>query len=248
MEARRSPQVAGGARRETLLIDSEQMILLPLWYAVFLMAITFHEAAHALVAYRFGDPTAYHGGQVSLNPLPHMAREPFGTVLVPLLTYVLMGWTMGWASAPYDPDWERRNPRRAAAMAAAGPLANLLLAAVAFAALKLGLANGLWLIPDAPRFDQLVTAAMPGGAAEGLGRLLSVMLGLNLLLFVFNLIPFPPLDGGAVASGLFDSARRFFDRMRASGMGNLIGLLLAWMIVRRLFLPVLSVAVSWLYR
>jgi len=229
------------------LISQEQLVLLPLWYAVFLMAITFHEAAHAMVAYRFGDPTAYHGGQVSLNPLPHIAREPFGTVLVPLLTYVLMGWTMGWASAPYDPEWERRNPRRAAAMAAAGPLANLLLAVIAFAVLKVGLAQGLWTVPLAPQFDHLVTAASPGGAAEGLGRFLSVMLGLNLLLFVFNLIPFPPLDGGAVAAGLWESVRRLHDRMRASGMGNLIGLLLAWMIVRRLFMPVLRTAVAWLY-
>jgi Zn-dependent protease len=229
------------------LISQNQMLLLPLWYAVFLMAITFHEAAHAFVAYRFGDPTAYHGGQVSLNPLPHIKREPFGTVLVPLLTYVLMGWTMGWASAPYDPEWERQHPRRAAAMAAAGPLANLLLAVVAFMILKAGLAKGLWLVPAAPQFDQLVVAAVPGGAAEALGRLLSVMLGLNLLLFVFNLIPFPPLDGGSVAAGLWQSARNLHDRMRASGMGNLIGLLLAWMIVRRLFVPVLRVAVGWLY-
>ena len=100
-------------------MNPEQLTMLPLWYAVFLLSVTCHEAGHATVAYLGGDPTAYLGGQVSLNPLPHIAREPFGTVLVPLMTYFYANWMMGWASAPYDPLWEDRHPRRAAAMATA---------------------------------------------------------------------------------------------------------------------------------
>jgi Zn-dependent protease len=230
------------------MISREALGLLPLWYAVFLMAITFHEAAHAFAAYRFGDETAYLGGQASLNPLPHIAREPFGTVVVPLLTYVLMGWTMGWASAPYDPLWERRHPRRAAAMAAAGPLANLFLAALAFAVLKSGLAKGLWQPLALPQFDRLVGAAVgAGGVAEGLGRFLSIMLGLNLLLFLFNLIPFPPLDGASVVAGLFEPARRMQDRLLKSGMGSMIGLLVAWVVIGRVFGPVLGWTLRLLY-
>ena len=63
----------------------------PLWYIVFLLAITCHEAAHALAAKLGGDDTAYEAGQVSLNPVPHIRREPFGTVVVPLLSYFLGG-------------------------------------------------------------------------------------------------------------------------------------------------------------
>src|SRR5687767_2264152 len=59
------------------------------WYAVFLIAITCHEAAHAWAAKLLGDPTAYYAGQVTLNPGPHIEREPIGTIIVPVLSYVL---------------------------------------------------------------------------------------------------------------------------------------------------------------
>ena len=117
-------------------MSHNDLVLIPLWYAVFLLSLTCHEAAHAFMAYRGGDPTAYAGGQVTLNPLPHIQREPFGTIVIPLITFVSMGWMMGWASAPYDPLWEDRHPRRAAAMAAAGPAANAILALMALLALK----------------------------------------------------------------------------------------------------------------
>ena len=57
-----------------------------IWYIVFLFSTTCHEASHALVAKLGGDPTAFHGGQVTLNPVPHVQREPFGMVVVPLLS------------------------------------------------------------------------------------------------------------------------------------------------------------------
>ncbi|HEX9426284.1 MAG TPA: site-2 protease family protein, partial [Candidatus Polarisedimenticolia bacterium] len=107
-----------------------------IWYVVFLLSLTLHEAGHALVAWLGGDDTAYRGGQVSLNPVPHMRREPFGTILFPLITYVSSGWMMGWASSPYDPCWGQAHPRRMAAMSAAGPAGNLLIASIAFIALK----------------------------------------------------------------------------------------------------------------
>ncbi len=105
-----------------------------LWFVVFLFSTTVHEAMHALVAWKGGDPTAYHGGQVSLSPVPHIQREPIGMLVVPLLTSVTQGWAMGWASAPYDPFWAERHPRRAALMAAAGPAGNFMIAFVAFVA------------------------------------------------------------------------------------------------------------------
>ena len=98
-----------------------------LWYVVFLFSLTCHEAAHALAAKWGGDFTAAEGGQVTLNPLPHIQREIFGTTIVPILSYIVGGWMIGWGSAPYDPHWRNRHPHRAAWMALAGPSANVIL-------------------------------------------------------------------------------------------------------------------------
>ncbi len=165
------------------------------WYAVFVLSTTAHEAAHALVAYLGGDPTAYRAGQVSLNPIPHIRREPFGMVLMPLFGLLSGGWCIGWASTPYDPRWEQRHPRRAAWMAAAGPGANLLLGLLAFALLWLGLAAGVFFAPDSINYSQVV--ASDAVLLDGLGRLLSITLLLNLVLFLLNLLPVPPLDGAS---------------------------------------------------
>lgn len=212
-------------------MDSHVLALLPLWYAAFLLSLTCHEAAHAWAARRGGDDTAYLAGQVSLNPVPHIQREPIGTILVPLLTYFLgsQHWMMGWASAPYDPRWEARHPRRAAAMSAAGPAANLFLATGAFAALKAGLLAGWWTAAPLPVLDEIVLA--PEGAAAGLaalGRFLSIMLSLNIVLAVFNMIPVPPLDGSSVAAGLFPPLRSAYDWMRQIPVVPLLGILVAW--------------------
>ena len=90
-------------------------------YIVFLFSTTCHEASHALAAKIGGDSTAALGGQLSLNPIPHIRRSFFGMVIFPILSFFLLGGGMiGWASAPYDPLWERRHPRRSAWMALAG--------------------------------------------------------------------------------------------------------------------------------
>ena len=170
-------------------MDSELIALLPVWYAAFLLSLTGHEAAHAWVARRGGDETAYLSGQVTLNPWPHVRREPIGTIAVPLVTFFLYGWMMGWASAPYDPRWEDSHPRRAAAMSAAGPAANVFLFALAFIALKGGLAAGWWVPPSQASLalDRLVepAAGMPA-VLEAIGRFLSVLFCLNLILGVLQ--------------------------------------------------------------
>src|SRR5579863_4630297 len=94
-------------------VMTPQFLLLGvIWYIVFLFSTTCHEGAHALIARIGGDPTAFHGGQVTLNPWPHIRREPFGLVVVPVLSYLVAHWMIGWASAPYDPEWQQRYPRR----------------------------------------------------------------------------------------------------------------------------------------
>ncbi|MDQ3995745.1 MAG: hypothetical protein M3303_01870 [Gemmatimonadota bacterium] len=70
------------------------------YFVVFLFSTTLHEAAHAWAALKGGDLTAYRGGQVSFDPLPHIRREPFGMVVLPLVSALATGWPMGFASAP----------------------------------------------------------------------------------------------------------------------------------------------------
>jgi Zn-dependent protease len=203
-----------------------------IWYLIFLLSLTVHEAAHALVALWGGDDTAYQGGQVSLNPWPHMRREPIGMVVIPLVTYLFSGLMMGWASAPYNPVWGMRYPRRQAAMAAAGPAANLILAFLAFLVLKLLLLGGVLAVPQTAGFDHLAVPAAQyseSSWAAPLVRALSIALNLNLLLCLFNLIPLPPLDGSGILSGLF--RRRLgslYRRLAEEPMLSTLGILAAW--------------------
>lgn len=204
-----------------------------IWYAVFLFTLAFHEGAHALTAYLGGDDTAYRGGQVSLNPWPHIQREPFGTVLFPLLTFFMSGWMMGWASAPFDPTWGARHPRRMAAMSAAGPLANLFLAVVSFGILKVLLANGYFVAPDRINFSHMVAPGLIHGEsfAAALALLLSVALNLNVLLGLFNLLPIPPLDGAGIASGLAPrTIGEGLARLNMNPAFRIMGLLVAWQV------------------
>ncbi len=209
-------------------MGSEVIALGVIWYAAFLLSLTCHEAAHSLVAKLAGDPTAYEAGQVSLNPIPHMRREPFGTILVPLLTFAASRFMLGWASAPYDPYWQQRYPRRAAWMALAGPAANVALLILAAVGIRIGLAAGVFAVPDAVNVSHWVSAP-GGGAAEGLAKFLSILFSLNLMLGAFNLLPLPPLDG-ATAVGIFLSEKTAlkFALLARRPMFSLIGLLVAW--------------------
>jgi Zn-dependent protease len=229
--------------------DHAQQIVLGLtWFVVFLFSTTLHEASHALAGYRLGDPTAYHGGQVTLNPLPHIRREPMGMILVPLLTYVSRGWMMGWASAPYDPDWARRNPRRAAVMALAGPAANLTLVLAAGLLIRLGMALGVFAAPDHISFTAVTAATAAAGSAGAAVVPLSLLFSLNLILFVFNLMPLPPLDGSAVVPIFLNqqTAARYQELLRQP-MVSLLGLLAAWYLFDPVYRPLQTLALNLLY-
>ena len=218
-----------------------------IWYLAFLFSTVCHEAAHALAAKIGGDPTASEGGQVSLNPLPHIQREPFGLVVVPILSYALQGWMMGWASAPYDPNWQRNHPRRAAWMALAGPGANFTLMLLAAAALRGGIALGYFRPPAYYGMAQLVEVVNP--QAHGFfASLLSVFFSLNLLLGTFNLLPVPPLDGSAGVALLLPekTAVRWFEFLSTSGLG-LAGLMVAWLVYGKIFHFLFGLAVNTLF-
>jgi Zn-dependent protease len=215
-------------------------------YIVLLLSLTVHEAAHAWAALRGGDPTAYLGGQVSLDPRPHIRREPFGMVFAPLLFWFMGGWMVGWASTPLDPRWAYVHPKRAAVMAAAGPLANLALVLVGGILLRIGVELG-WFVPRPISTFELAVAP-GGGVAEGAIQVLSWLFCLNVVLFVFNLIPVPPLDGASVM-GLFVSeqnARRLQEWM-AQPILAFGGIVLAWLVMRAIAGPVLGAAIDVLY-
>ena len=225
---------------------TEQTIAIGLmWFVAFLFSTTVHEEMHAWVAYRGGDPTAYHGGQVTLSPLPHIQREPIGMLVVPLLTAMTQGWAMGWASAPYDPYWAARHPRRAALMAAAGPAGNFAIALIAFAIMRAGLAGGFFVPPDPANFTALVET--PSGPT-GITTMLSIFMTLNVMLGAFNLIPLPPLDGASVVSIFLPPAMR--DRVRelmATGMMSMVGLIVAWQVFPAIARPLFSIILKVLH-
>jgi Zn-dependent protease len=233
-------------------VSADLLVLGFTWFVVFLFSTTLHEAGHAWAAHKLGDSTAYEGGQVSLNPLPHIQREPIGMILVPIITFASMHWMMGWASAPYDPVWAHRYPKRAALMALAGPAGNLILMLTAGLILRLGMNAGIykpfpmWLY--GLKYERLVEATTPGGLAEAAIAPLSILFFLNLILFFFNLVPLPPLDGSAVLPAFMsnETAARYHNFLHQP-MISLLGLLLAWRVFPYVFSPVLFFALNLLY-
>lgn len=216
------------------------------WYLTFLFSTTLHEAAHAWSAHKLGDDTAHRGGQVTLDPTPHIRREPFGMVVVPILSYWLGGWMIGWASAPYDPRWAMANPRRSALMSLAGPGANLLLMIMAAVLIRLGLMFGCFEPPMSIGFSHVTQALTSGG--NFFASILSIVFSLNLLLATFNLLPLPPLDGSGALMLLVNrqAAERFLEILHNPSL-RFFGLFVAWKIFGTIYPPVQIFAVNLLY-
>lgn len=219
------------------------------YYVVFVFSVTVHEAAHAAAALLGGDSTAYEGGQVSLDPLPHMKREPFGMVLLPLVSVFMSGWPWGYASAPFDPAWAERYPRRAAWMALAGPAANLALVILMGVGIQVGMAMGAFAVPMSIGFSRITAATGdPNGLAAGLGFVMSVAFSMNLLLFVLNMFPIFPLDGGTaltlvVPESMLDA---YFALLRHPIVA-IGGLILVFTQFGSIFRPLLFGAIGLLY-
>ena len=224
-----------------------ELVLGITWYVALLVALTCHEAAHGYAALKLGDPTAYRQGQVTLDPVAHIRREPFGTVVMPIISFFFAGWMIGWASSPYDPYWARHNRRSAALMALAGPVANLILVVLAGLAIRAGMLFGVFHAPESITFEQVTATASPG-FANSVSIAISIVFSLNLILFVFNLIPLPPLDGSEMLS-LFLSdraAERYTTLLHQPGF-RIIGLVVAWRLLDVVLSPIHLLALNILY-
>lgn len=190
---------------------SEFIVVLSIYAVPTVFAIVLHEVMHGYVANMLGDDTAARAGRLTLNPISHV--DPIGTIIMPAVLLFLHLPIFGYAK-PVPVDFRRLSPRRAGmiAVAAAGPLTNLVLAlASAWLARKLA----PW-------------AGAPGGEtiALPLMYMMQASVMINVLLAVFNLLPLLPLDGGRVLAGLLPlPAARAFARLEPYGLLILFALL-----------------------
>jgi Zn-dependent protease len=188
--------------------NPDTLYLISIWLLPVLIAITFHEAAHAFVARFYGDETASRLGRVSLNPIRHI--DPIGTILLPgLLLLAKSPFLFGYAK-PVPVNFQAlRNPRRNMVLiAAAGPAMNIGLAVAA--------ALGFHLV-----------GYLPASTARWVALNLKNAIVINVVLAVFNMFPLPPLDGGRIAVGLLpDVLARQLARLERYGMAILIGLII----------------------
>lgn len=193
-------------------------------FAVLLISLTVHEAAHAWMADRLGDPTARLLGRVSLNPSVHV--DPIGTVVFPLIAIVTGFPVIGWAKpVPVQVrnlhgQWQRKYM----AIAAAGPASNLLLAVAAAVLLQV--------VP----FSLMLPPLHVAGAT--IRTVLRMTVYVNVLLAIFNMIPVPPLDGGNVLAGLLRGpVADAYDRLRPYGFLILYALMFSGALTAILNMP-----------
>ena len=192
-------------------------------YAIpILLAVSLHEASHGLVAHLLGDSTAKQLGRLTANPLKHI--DPVGTVLVPAIMIMLIGFPFGWAK-PVPVDVRNFvNPLKDMALVAlAGPVANLLMSV-------------FWVIV------LLITARLlpQGDLAFAFKTMAVVGIQINAVLMILNLLPVPPLDGGRIVTGVLPpNMAMLFIRFEMIGMWLVI-FLLASGILGKILMPLVK--------
>lgn len=188
-----------------------------------LIAMSFHEAMHAFTAHWLGDTTAKDEGRITLNPLKHI--DLMTTVLLPVVLVIVgLPPILAAKPVPFNPDRVRYDELGAALIGLAGPLSNLVLAMAGAGIIRL-----------------------IGGVTEGIvGDFLLTFIAINIGLFVFNMLPIPPLDGSRL---LYAVAPESVQRtMRQVEMIGLVPLLLIFLLLLPVFRPFLNSANDFIYR
>ena len=214
--------------QEYLGILVKGMVLYVLFFSVLV-----HELCHGLAAFSCGDDTAREAHRLTLNPVRHVSVV--GTILVPLILYLVNAHFMvGWAKGvPFNPANFRRYPRDAAFMAISGPLSNFVLSALCFGLyLVFGLIFNFLFPENILTFHLDFLSPVDVGQASFssfwfvLFNVLCAGMFINLILGMFNLIPFPPLDGSWLLKVLLPrKAAGFFSKLQLAGFLLLIAAL-----------------------
>jgi Zn-dependent protease len=202
---------------------------------VLLLAISAHEAAHAWMSYKFGDDTARLLGRITLNPVAH--TDPIGTLLIPIVMFIFgnIGGPLGsipligWGKpTPVNPLRWRNKDLANVMVSIAGILANIIIASIAFTILKVILMTGS---------EQQI----PESVQEPIWLFLRYMLIMNVSLAVFNLLPFPPLDGSKVLDTFLPASMRpLLDFLEQ--YGYILLMFLIWMgFFRAIISPILDI-------
>jgi Zn-dependent protease len=197
---------------------------LVIYMVVLLLAISAHEAGHAWMSYKFGDDTAYMLGRVTLNPVAH--TDPIGTLLIPMVSFILgaIGGAaasvplIGWGKpTPVNPRKWDRYAMANVMVSIAGIGANLILAVIGFTIFKTLIET-----------DSITASNVTSGLIRPLAIFLNYLVMLNVSLAVFNLLPFPPLDGSKVLSTFLPASfQPIFEMLEQFGF--MILLLLVYM-------------------
>lgn len=165
------------------MLFSQSLADLPYIIISIIIGFTLHEFAHAYAAYKFGDPTAEKQGRLTLNPIAHI--DPLGALFI-----LLAGF--GWARpVPVNRHYFKRPKLAGVIVSLAGPVSNLILAFIGFVVLSI-----------------LYRLGIPTGTSFDIYPFLDIFIYMNLLLFAFNLIPLPPLDGYRIIEDLVSSRVR----------------------------------------
>jgi Zn-dependent protease len=170
-----------------------------------------------------------------------------GMVVVPLISLFAYGGLFGWASAPLDPLWVSRFPKRSAMVAIAGPVANIILAAIAMVVMFIGVKNGVFHEVRVPWFHEFVRGN-PGTVWEYAGYVVSLTFFLNIFLAVLNLMPVPPLDGSNIPLFfLNDRAADSYQQLLRQPWMFLVSIVLLFKLFPFIFVPVYKVVVKLAY-
>ena len=222
-------------------MNQQELILILFQVVVLVLAFSVHESAHAYVAMRLGDPTAYMLGRVTLNPVKHL--DPWGSVAVPLMSLYFGGFLIGWAKpCPVTLRNFKKVRRDDILVSLAGPASNLAMATVALILLVVFKhAGGAQSIGAAMDMADRVPGVDPTGLRLFPAALLLYYgVTINLLLFVFNLFPIPPLDGSHVLRNFLPyEAEKVYNQIGMYGL--IVIFLLGGRFIAAFYYPLLDV-------